>query len=149
MRAVRLAGQAAYYLLIPPIWAAALLTSANELLRPADGRRLWGGTMPITQHKWPWVPVIIALVLIAWLVARKVGGRRGWLWGGLIAGLRTMLWWSLVALMLWGYVAVRGFATHSLADLIWPFTVGYLLLALLALALSLGLQRRLVRLRTP
>jgi hypothetical protein len=145
VRALRLAGQAVFYLLVPGLSAVAALTCVNELRRAPDEFGLLGGTVPITEHKWPWALALLLLPAALWLVARTVGGARGLVWGVLMAGLRTAFWWSVVALLVFVGVAIHGFATHPIADLIWPFTLGYLLATLSALASSALLQRRLNR----
>jgi hypothetical protein len=145
VRSVRLAGEALFYLLVPGLGAIALLTCVNELRRAPDEVGLLGGTVPITEHKWPWALALIALLLVAWLVVRAVGGASGWVWGALLSGLRVVFWWSVAALLLFLGVAIYGFATHPLADLSWPFTLGYLLVTLGALVSSGWLQRRLTR----
>jgi hypothetical protein len=143
VRALRIVRQALLCLLGSGLGAVALLTCVRELVRAPNGAGLWGGAVPITQHKWPWVLVLAALLVTLWVVVRSVGGARGLLWGGLMAGLRTGFWWSIAALLVFLGVAIRGFATHPIADLSWPFALGYLLSALLVLALCVWLQRRL------
>jgi hypothetical protein len=144
VRAVRLVGEAVFYLLVPALGAIAVLTCVNELRRAPDEVGLLGGTVPITEHKWPWALALIALLLLVWLVVRTVGGARGWAWGALMSGLRAVFWWSVAALLLFAGVAIHGFASHPLADLSWPFTLGYLLATLGALVSSTWLLRRLI-----
>jgi hypothetical protein len=145
VRAVRIVREALLYLLGSGLGAVALLTCVRELLRAPNGAGLWGGAVPITEHKWPWVLVLAAALVTLWVALRSVGGARGLIWGGLMAGLRTGFWWSIAALLVFLGVAIRGFVTHPIVDLIWPFALSYLLSALLLLALCVRLQRRLLR----
>lgn len=146
MRALRIGREALLYLLGSGLGLVALLTCAREVLRPpAGGAGLWGGTVPFTEHKWPWMLGFVALLALLWLVFRIIGGVRGLIWGALVVGLLTAFWWSAAALLLFLGVAIHGFATHPIADLNWPFAVGYLLITLIVLVLCAWLQRRLRR----
>jgi hypothetical protein len=146
VRALRIGREALLYLLISGLSLVALLTCAREVLRPpAGGAGLWGGNVPFTEHKWPWVLVFAALLALLWLVFRIIGGARGPIWGALVAGLLTVFWWSAAALLLFLGVAIHGFATHPMAYLNWPFALGYLLITLIVLVLCAWLQRRLRR----
>ena len=101
VRALRIAGEALLYLLGSGFGLVALLTSAREML-PPPGRDvgLWGGLVPFTEHRWPWVLVFGALLALLWLVFRTVGGVRGLVWGALVVGLLTVFWWAAAALLL-------------------------------------------------
>jgi hypothetical protein len=146
VRALRIGREALLYLLISGLSLVALLTCAREVLRPpAGGAGLWGGIVPFTEHKWPWVLVFAALLALLWLVFRIIGGARGPIWGALVAGLLTVFWWSAAALLLFLGVAIHGLATHPMAYLNWPFALGYLLITLIVLVLCAWLQRRLRR----
>jgi hypothetical protein len=116
-------------LLASGIGALLLFISARQLLgHPGVGSAMLGGTVPITNHKWPWLAVIAALLLLFWLGVRAIGGRRGGFWGARLWLLRVGFWWSLAALFLFVGVAGYGFATRSIADLNWLFALGYLVL---------------------
>jgi hypothetical protein len=144
VRALRVVREALLYLLGSGLGLFALLTCARELRRrPAGGVGLWGGTVPFTEHKWPWVLVIAALLALLWLVCRMIGGARGASWGALAVGLLSAFWWSAVALLLFLAIAIHGFATHPIADLNWLFAVSYLLITLLVMAPGAWLKRRL------
>ena len=144
MRALRIVREALLYLLGSGLGLVALLTSAREMLsRPAGGVGLWGDIVPYTEHRWPWVLVLAALLALLWLVFRIIGGARGLIWGALVVGLLSAFWWSAVALLLFLGVAIHGFATHPIAYLNWPFAVSYLLITLIVLMLRAWLQRRL------
>jgi len=146
VRALRIGREALLYLLGSALGLVALLTCAREVLRPAaGGAGLWGGTVPFTEHKWPWMLGFAALLALLWLVCRIIGGVRGLVWGALMVGLLTAFWWSAAALLLFLGVAIHGFATHSIAYLNWPFAIGYLLITLTVLVLCAWLQRRLRR----
>ena len=146
MRALRIVREALLYLLGSGLGLVALLTSAREMLsRPAGGVGLWGDIVPYTEHRWPWVLVLAALLALLWLVFRIIGGARGLVWGALLVGLLSAFWWSAAALLLFLGVAIHGFATHPIADLNWLFAVSYLLITLIVLVLCARLQRRLRR----
>ncbi len=146
MRALRIVQEALGYLLGSGLSLLALLTCARELLRPpAGGVGLWGGTVPYTEHKWPWVLVCAALLALMVLAFRIVGGVRGLLWGALVVGLLSTFWWTAAALLLFLGIAIHGFATHPMVDLNLPFAIGYLLITLSVLALCAWWERRLRR----
>jgi hypothetical protein len=143
MRAARITGQGLLYLLGSTLVAVLLLTCVRELFRAPDGAGLWGGAVPITEHKWPWIVVLLALLLGLWLLIRRIGGQRGLIWGAAMTGVRTLLTWSSACLLLFAGVALYGLMTHPIADLMWGFALGYLISALLVFGLCLWLQRRL------
>ena len=144
MRALRIVREALLCLLGSGLGLVALLTCAREVLhRPAGGVGLWGGIVPFTDHRWPWVLALVALLALLWLVFRIVGGVRGLIWGALVVALLTAFWWSAAALLLFLGIAIHGFATHPIADLNWLFAVSYLLITLIVLVLCARLQRRL------
>jgi hypothetical protein len=121
--------------------ALLLLVCVQEIIRPAGVQdATLGRLLPITSNKSPWW-LLIAVVLVAvWFGARAVGKPRGVLWGLWRWGLRIGFWWSGVALVLFAGVAIHGAHTRSVADLNWPFTLGYLTVSV-AILIVCGIGR--------
>ena len=127
MRTVRIIREAVLDLLASGVSALLLLISVRQVLRrPGIDNAMLGGPVPVTVHKWPWLIVIAAVLLLLWLGSRAIGGRRGPLWGAWAWLVRMGFWWSVMAMLLFVGVAVYGLMTRAISDLNWPFTLGYL-----------------------
>ena len=105
---------------------------------------MFGGLLPITVYKAPWVLVIVAVLLALWLQIRALRGPRETLWKLGTWVVRVGFWWSVAALVLFAGVAGYGAATRSLADLNWRFVLSYLALTIPALLVSGYARRRAI-----
>ncbi len=142
MRSLQIIIEAARDLLVSAASAVLLFISVQELVRhPGSDTAMFGGLLPITVHKAPWVLVIVAVLLALWLQVRALSGPRDTLWKLRTWVLRVGFWWSVAALVLFAGVAGYGAATRSLADLNWRFVLGYLALTI-PLLLVCGYGRR-------
>jgi hypothetical protein len=149
VRALRLIACAMLELVGSALSAAALITAVRELTRRQSAFGLWGGTIPITDHKWPWVVLLLVLVLCLFLIARAIGGPRGLIWGAVVWLLRIALWWAAAALLVFLGVVVYGLCTQSISDLNVRFALSYLVVSLAATLIFWQLHRRSARAATP
>jgi hypothetical protein len=142
VRPVQIIIEAARDLLVSGASAVLLFISLQELVRhPGSDSAMFGGLLPITVHKAPWVLVIAAVLLALWLQVRALRGPRDTLWKLRTWVVRVGFWWSVAALVLFAGVAGYGAATRSLADLNWRFALSYLGLTI-PLLLVCGYARR-------
>lgn len=112
----------------------ALFVSVRELTRlPGVQNATLNGMVPITVSKLPWVVLILVVLVLLVLRARAIGAQRGMLWGIRTWLLRAGFWWSVLALLLFVGVLIYGILTQHLADLRWPFSIGFLVVTLIAL----------------
>jgi len=132
---VRVIREALLDLIISAAGAALLYVAEQELVRrPGVDSALLAGMVPVTALKFPWLFVIIGVLLLLWLWVRTIGGQRGTFWGASRWLVRLGLWWSTAALLLFVGVAAHGAVTRDAADFNWPFALGYL-----AVAVPIGL----------
>ena len=122
-----------------------LFIAVQELVRqPGLRTAMLGGLVPVTAHKWPWLLVIVAVLLALGLGARAIGGAHGTLWGAGRWLARIGLCWSAGALLLFIGVAASGAVTHKLSDLNLGFALGYLAVVLPILVVCGIVRRRTV-----
>jgi hypothetical protein len=142
VRAVRIITEAVRDLLVSGASAVLLFISVQELVRrPGSDSAMFGGLLPITVHRWPWVLIIAAVLLALWLQLRALRGPQATLWRLQTWVFRVGFWWSVAALLLFVAVAGYGAATRNLSDLNWRFALGYLALTI-PLLLVCGYARR-------
>ena len=143
MRALQIILEAARDLLVSGASAVLLFISFQELVRH-PGSPMFGGLLPITVHKAPWVLVIVAVLLALWLQVRAPRQPGDTLWKLRTWVVRVGFWWSVAALVLFTAVAGYGAATRSLADLNWRFVLGYLALTIPLLVVCGYARRRAI-----
>jgi len=143
VRTVSLIKEALLALLGSASAALLLFVCLRELTRsPGIQNATLNGMVPITTSKFPWAILIIVAAAALLLRTRAIGGSRGWLWGIRLWVLRAGFWWSLASLLLFVGVLIYGVCTQSLADLRWPFAIGYLAVMIpVLLALRIALTR--------
>jgi hypothetical protein len=121
-----------------------LISALREIVSKPNAGGLWAGLIPITQQKWPWALLILAMFALLWRALRRLGGPDGVLWGAAVWARRLTFWWGLTALLLFLSATLAGLLKQPLARLNWGFAVGYLLATLCVVAGSEWFRRRVL-----